>query len=235
MTPSLWIIIPAAGVGSRFGSDFPKQYHTLLDKTVLEQTISRFAGRPNVKGMVIAVSPDDQRVKELALPAGVRLVEGGKERVDSVYAALQSIAGQALDTDLVAVHDAARPCVPGTLLDALFAEAGHAAAGVLPVLPVCETVKQVEQNAVAATMDRSHIFLAQTPQVFPFSLLSRALAYVAENGLAVTDDASAVEALGLRPQVVEGDSRNIKITTAGDLPLAGFFLQQILDEEQPCA
>lgn len=223
---AIWVVIPAAGAGKRFGSAVPKQYQHLLGKTVLEQTLARFAQRTDVHGIVLAVAEQDEWLASLNLPDKVSCVIGGAERADSVRAALAYLQTVAQPQDLVAVHDAARPCIRQSLLNTLFAKARQTRDGVLPVLMARETVKQVEQGRIVSTLDRSRIALAQTPQVFPLALLANALATAGT----VTDDASAVEQAGFSPSVIEGDPANIKITVAQDLALAESSLALLLQE-----
>lgn len=223
---AIWVVIPAAGSGKRFGASTPKQYQPLLGKTVLEQTIQRFADRTDVAGIVLAVSKDDEFIASLSLPANVYVVHGGKERADSVKAALDYLQTLSTDDVLVAVHDAARPCIRHSLLQRLFDKAQLSPSGVLPVLMAKDTIKQVVDGKIIATIDRNTIAMAQTPQVFRLQLLHRALAQAG----AVTDDASAVEQLGLRPEIIEGDVENLKITLAQDLPMAEAWFATILQE-----
>lgn len=224
---AIWLIIPAAGVGKRFGADTPKQYQLLFDKTILEHTLARFTQRDDIAGIVLVVAANDEWLAQCALSPAVHIVHGGKERVDSVKAGLLYLQKIAKDDDLIAVHDAARPCVRQSLLNRLFAQAHNAPHGVLPVQMVKETVKKVLHGKVQATIDRDVIALAQTPQVFPMKLLQEAL----QTSQCVTDESSAVELLGFHPQVIMGDSDNIKITLAQDLPLAENFLRQIIKEQ----
>lgn len=224
----IWLIIPAAGVGQRFGAATPKQYQTLLDKTILEQTLARFAHRADIQQIILVVAKDDIWIKQIPLPANVVLVEGGAERVDSVKAGLHYLSAYAKDDDLVAVHDAARPCVRSDMLDRLFQQAKQQAHGVLPVLMARETVKQVKDGKIIATLDRREIALAQTPQVFFYGLLQQALA----TEVVVTDEASAVEALGLQPCAILGDPDNIKITLPQDMKVAEIALTEILEQER---
>lgn len=228
MKKSVCLIIPAAGVGKRFGASIPKQYQPLLNKTILEQTLARFAQRSDIKTIIIAVATEDTWIKQLQLPDHVILVEGGAERVDSVRNALNTLKPMLGEHDLVAIHDAARPCVRHSLLDRLFDAAQNEAAGVIPVLMAKDTIKQVENGRVVATLNRDTIGAAQTPQVFSFALLQQALSQQQK----FTDEASAVEALGLQPLAVEGDPDNLKITVAQDLKLAELALAEILQEEQ---
>lgn len=223
---ALWVVIPAAGGGKRFGAATPKQYQTLLGKTVLEQTVARFSQRSDVAGIVIPVASDDTLIKSLEMPANVHLVQGGKERSDSVLAALQFLTARVTDDVLVAVHDAARPCIRQSLLNRLFLAAQQSASGVLPVIMAKDTIKEVVNGKIVRTIDRNVIAMAQTPQVFRLPLLHKALLSAGQ----VTDDASAVEQLGLQPDVIEGDVHNLKITLAQDLPIAAAWLAAILQE-----
>lgn len=223
---AIWLIIPAAGSGKRFSIDKPKQYYPLLGKTVLEQTVLRFSQRADIKGIVLAVAEEDAWIQSIHLTEKTHCVIGGAERANSVKAALDYLQDYAKADDLVAVHDAARPCIRQSLLDTLFAQARSESAGILPVMMVKETVKRVRHGRIIDSLNRDEIALAQTPQVFPFSLLQQALA----TQVLVTDDASAVELLGLQPRVIAGDSLNIKITLADDLAIAETNLSRIWQE-----
>lgn len=223
---AVWVVIPAAGVGSRFHSETPKQYHYLsTGLTVLEQTVAAFAKRTDVTGIVISVAKNDPKIHSLRLPEKTVLVEGGSERFLSVKNALAYISEKANPSDLVAVHDAARPCVSQKDIDAVFSAAAKNRAGALLSLPCVNTLKQRSALGKLQTKDRQQFFMALTPQVFSVGLLQQALA--ADNLTAsITDDASAVERLGYAPELVLGDSCNIKITEPSDLALANFYLQQ---------
>lgn len=228
MKRKLWLVIPAAGVGKRFGADTPKQYQKLLGKTILEQTLARFSLRADIEAIIVAVAKQDSWISELSLPKNTVLVTGGLERADSVRQALNYLLSLASEHDLVAVHDAARPCLRQNLLDRLFGKAQQVDTGVIPVLMAKDTIKQVVDGRVLKTLDRNIIAAAQTPQVFTFALLQQALS----QNKSFTDEASAVEALGLQPYAVEGDMDNIKITIAQDLQFAEFALAEIVREEQ---
>lgn len=228
MSKAISLIIPAAGIGKRFGAATPKQYQPLLGKTILEQTLERFSQRRDIHTIVIAAAAADSWIKQLSLPDKVIVVEGGAERVDSVRNALAALKPMLNEQDIVAVHDAARPCVRQSLLNRLFAAAQNETAGVIPVLMAKDTIKQIENGRVVATLNRDVIGAAQTPQVFSFALLQQAL----NQQQVFTDEASAVEALGLQPLALEGDSDNIKITVAQDLKIAERALAEILQEEQ---
>ena len=226
MTQKIWLLIPAAGSGQRFGTKLAKQYQPLLNSTVLEQTLSCFKDREDIAGIVVAISATDTHFQSLNLPSSIVSVIGGKTRLDSVLAALNYLNDIASDSDLVAVHDAARPCVDQSSIDAVFTQAQSAANGCLLALPLVDTLKQAIDYRVMNTPNREEFFCAQTPQVFTVELLTKALHHAKANALAITDDAAAVEALGLKPQLVIGNTKNIKITHTNDLSLAAFYLSQ---------
>lgn len=221
---NIWVVIPAAGSGKRFGSPLAKQYHTLLNSTVIEQTLARFTARDDVAGVVLCVAEGDARAETLVSDK-VFITLGGKERSDSVARGLAFLQTKSKPDDLVAVHDAARPCVRQEDLTNVFEVAKNNSNGALLALPSFNTLKKVSSGAMV-TLDRDHIYQALTPQVFRFELLEEALQYTTENRLAITDDASAVEQLGISPEVVIGHSDNIKITEACDLALAEFYISQ---------
>lgn len=217
------VVIPAAGSGARSGSELPKQYVELGGARVLEHTVRAFLGFVDCLEIVLAV---DERWRDVAHEccAGdprARLVTGGAERQDSIARALASLASPA---PIVLVHDAARPCVSAELVErVVVAVTTHRAA--VPVVPVAETVKRVDADGrIVATIPRTDLRLAQTPQGFERALLERAYAAAADVGLSGTDDASLVEAIGCSVMSVEGDPENVKITVPGDFARAAAIL-----------
>lgn len=231
MSTPLWVIIPSAGKGKRFGSSVPKQYQPLLNTTVLQNTLNRFTSRSDVCGIVLAVASDDEYIKSLPSHPLVHIVQGGKERSDSVLNALNYLHNLVAENTLIAVHDAARPCIRKSSLDRLFEVARSAEAGAIMALAATDTVKLVDMQKIKKTIDRNQIWLAQTPQVFPFKMISTALKMARAKGMLVTDEASAIELMGLSPIVVSGRQDNIKITNTEDLALATFLLTHILEEQ----
>lgn len=224
-----WALIPAAGVGRRFGGKTPKQYLRLADAMVIDHVLGVFVEHAAISGCVVALSPDDGYWPDSRFAAHprVRRAPGGRERSDSVANALALLAGVADDDDWVLVHDAARPCLRAQDLDALLAALPDEPVGALLAVPVHDTVKQTaDGERVQSTLPRASLWRAYTPQAFRLGLLRRALAGAAADNQAVTDDASAVERLGLKPRLIEGGSDNIKITRPEDLPLARFYLEQ---------
>lgn len=227
-TARIWALVPAAGVGKRMSADRPKQYLKLGDTTVLECTLDRLLGSGIYSGIVVAVSEDDAYWGRLSIGRSDRIhrVAGGRERSDSVLSGLDFIASIAARDEWVMVHDAARPCVTsGDLRKLKDAVENHAVGGIL-ALPVHDTLKRVENGRISATVERSRIWRALTPQMFRLGLLRDALTSAAQTGRAVTDEASAVELKGLQPLIVEGRPDNIKITRPEDLPLAAYYLEQ---------
>jgi 2-C-methyl-D-erythritol 4-phosphate cytidylyltransferase len=209
------------------GSTTPKQYLELHGRAVLHHTVARLAAQPGLRGIVIAVDAADERFDALAaeLPGPVQRVTGGAERADSVLAALDHLAGHAAADDWVLVHDAARPCLRAEDLEHLLATLAEEPVGGLLGIPVVDTVKHADgAGVVDATVDRSGLWRALTPQMFRLGPLRTALGDALAAGVAVTDEASAVEWAGHRPRMVEGSADNVKITRPEDLALAALYL-----------
>ncbi len=230
---AFWAVIPAAGVGKRMGAHIPKQYLPLAGKTVLEQTLDVFVLHPDISGIILAVTENDpywqeisSRYQELAKP--VLQVAGGRERCFSVLNALTELQIHIDSDNWVLVHDAARPCLLKSDIDSLIKQLAHTEQGGLLGLPMADTVKRCNaDNEVLQTVDRSELWRALTPQMFPLGLLKIALEQAIQNNALVTDEASAIELQGLKPLMVEGQPGNIKITHPADLQLAEqFFLHQ---------
>lgn len=239
-----WAIIPAAGVGKRMGSNIPKQYLPLAGKTVLEQTLSVFIHHPKITGIVVAVTQGDPYWQDIferyhhdlsntAEPVKTILTApGGDERCYSVLNALLELDSQRnnyaiKDNDWVLVHDAARPCLKSIDIDHLIEQLHDTLHGGLLGLPMADTVKRCDsEQQVIETIDRSELWRALTPQMFPLKLLKDALEQAIKNKQLVTDEASAIELRGLKPRMVEGTASNIKITHPGDLQLAELFFSE---------
>jgi 2-C-methyl-D-erythritol 4-phosphate cytidylyltransferase len=219
--------VPAAGVGKRMGAECPKQYLEILGKPVLQRTLERLLAVSRLSGIVVALGPEDPYwpLLDCASTPRIRVCAGGRERADSVYAALSSLAPEASPDDWVLVHDAARLCVTVADIDHLIELVQHHPVGGILALPVSDTLKHVEGADIRATLDRSRVWRALTPQMFRLGALQQALAEAANKGLTVTDEASALELQGFCPMVVEGRPDNIKITRPEDLALAAFFLE----------
>lgn len=229
-SPQYVALIPAAGVGARMQADGPKQYLPIAGKAMLAHTIAAFGGSAHIAHTFVVVSADDGQIDGVAT-ASPRLSVlrcGGATRMDSILGGLEAMAGAVTDDDWVLVHDAARPGLTAALIEQLIVAVGSHAVGGLLALPVVDTVKQ---SAGAAhhgvhTVPRDGLWLAQTPQMFRFGLLRRALlaARASVAAAAITDDASAIEALGLTPLLVEGHPRNFKVTLPRDIEIAAMYL-----------
>jgi 2-C-methyl-D-erythritol 4-phosphate cytidylyltransferase len=226
-----WGVIPAAGAGRRFGGVVPKQYLELNGRRVIEHSIGALLGHPSICGCMVALSPEDEWWPQThyAEHPSVERVAGGAERSDSVASALEVLGAKASAEDWVLVHDAARPCLTRADLDQLIAALDEESVGALLAVPVHDTVKTAaghEPARVEQTLPRHRLWRAFTPQAFLLGQLQAALRHCRTHGVAITDDASAIEHLGLQPRLIEGRADNIKITRPEDLPLAQFFLDQ---------
>lgn len=219
--PPFWVVIPAAGIGSRMRADRPKQYLQLAGRTILEHTLDCFLDHPRLKGLVLSLAADDPYWPALPCATDPRIqrVEGGAERADSVLAGLLCLVELGAQAgDWVLVHDAARPNLARSDLDRLLAELDDDPVGGLLAVPARDTLKRIGADGrVAETVDRSLIWQAYTPQMFRFAALHRALADALVAGVAVTDEASALEWAGQAPKLVEGRADNLKITRPEDL------------------
>ena len=226
-----WILVPAAGSGSRLGGPVPKQYLSLAGRPVIHHTLERLL-RSDALGLVVVLAAGDTRWSQSNPPADPRLLTatGGAERIDSVRAGLQRLADRAMADDFVLVHDAVRPCITRADLRALLAAADHPGGAVLAA-PVADTLKRVSGGVVVATESRDGLWAAQTPQLFRYQMLCAALAGAAGRDPPTTDEAAAAEAAGHRPRVVAGRRDNIKITWPGDLALAEAILARQAEEE----
>ncbi len=226
--PRYFALIPAAGSGSRMGETLPKQYLTLARRPLLAQAIERFCAHPRIEAVFVALAPGDERFAQHDWShCGDKLKPiycGGEQRAGTVRNALSAVASQFSDQDWVLVHDAARPCLSAPMIDRLIdAVAEHDAGGLL-ALPLTDTLKMSDaESRVTHTLPRDGLWQAQTPQMFRLGLLARALLDAPLDQL--TDEASAVERLGMRPLLVAGDVRNLKVTYAQDLALAENMLE----------
>lgn len=220
-------LVPAAGIGSRVGAALPKQYLRLGRQTMLEHSVDALRAAPWIDRVVVVVAPEDTRASALlADRSRVQVLrEGGASRADTVLAGLRAMRREgARNDDWVLVHDAARPGLEPAMLERLRSCLGASPVGGLLAVPVGETVKQTGEDpeAVAVTLDRDRLWVAQTPQMFRFGMLLEALA---AHPL-VTDEAAAIERAGHAPRLVEGGRSNFKVTTAEDIELMRSLLEQ---------
>ena len=232
-----WVIIPAAGIGSRMNCSFPKQYLALNGRPLIEYCLQRFLALPWVKSIVVAVNKDDQRWSKLALSSHpkIKTIIGGDERVDTVSNAINSIAGLLDDDDIIMVHDAARPCITETDLYLLYDALNVSESGAVLADKLSDTIKRDDGNqSIFKTESREGLWRALTPQAFPKDILIDALRAVKNEGVSgITDEASAVEYMGFSPRLVQGRSDNIKVTKSGDIALASLILDAIKLSEKP--
>lgn len=224
-----WAVVPAAGSGSRMGAELPKQYLVLGDRTVLEHTLDALLACTGLSGIVVVVAAGDTRWAAIAERYRDRPLlseTGGAERCHSVLNGLRRLAGQAGPGDRVLVHDAARPCLNAHDVTRLVGAVGDDDNGGLLGVPVADTMKRVDDELrITRTVERSGLWHALTPQLFRIDLLEAALVRAMEAGVAVTDEASAMEHAGYAPRMVQGSRDNIKITLPADLALAEFYLR----------
>lgn len=234
-----WCVIPAAGRGARLGAALPKQYLALANQPLIAHTLQRLAALPQVRGLMVALAADDAHWKSRVAPliahdalcAGkpVLVATGGAERADSVLAALQALPHEVAADDFVLVHDAARPCMRGADVARLVERAGQQGDGGLLGAPLRDTLKRADgEGRSIATESRDARWRAFTPQMFRRGQLTQALVDARDAGVAITDEAMAMERAGFHPLLVEGAEDNIKITTPADLALAEFLLPRTL-------
>ena len=217
--PTAAAIVLAAGAGRRLGADEPKAFLSIGGRPILAVAVAAAAASSAVDQVVVTV-PEGYEDRAIGCVEGLEIpctvVRGGESRQASVRAALAAIPD---GIELIAVHDAARPFAPPDLFTSVLAAVGDGD-GAIPVLPVADTVKRVDDGFVTATLPRERLALAQTPQAFRASALRDAHDRAAASGLEVTDDAQALEAAGSRVRAIPGDQMNVKITTMFDLAMA---------------
>ncbi len=227
-TGAIWAVLPAAGRGSRFGGDIPKQYLQAGGQALIAHALDALLAHPRVVGAVVALADNDPHWPGWTTRNGKPVLRctGGSERADSVLAALRVVPAEGADDPLVLVHDAARPNLQRVDIDRLICAAEAGADGAILAAPVRDTLKRADADAcIAATEPRAGLWRAMTPQAFRLSVLIAALECVRAEGIVVTDEAMAMERSGARPRLVEGREDNLKVTTPADLILADTLLR----------
>lgn len=223
--PRHFALLPAAGVGARMGADHPKQYLDIHGRPMIWHAIHAFDSHAAIDRVYVVISPEDGWWDGYDWSGFSRLTvlrRGGATRAESVLNGLQAMAADVATDDWVLVHDAARPCLSRRLLDKLLSAVDGDPVGGILAAPVADTLKREgEGGRIRETVSREKLWGAQTPQMFHHGLLTRALQ---QAGTAVTDEASAVEALGLSPRLVESDLTNLKVTYPRDLEVAAWLL-----------
>lgn len=228
-----YAMIPAAGSGSRMGGSIEKQYMPLNSVPMIAHAMMVLAREPRLSKIFVVLSPTDKRWNNYAWQGWEERIEvlrcGGATRAETVLNGLEAMSGVCAADDWVLVHDAARPCLPDDMLAKLLDEVADDPVGGLLAVPVADTLKRAAADTVSgtrseATVPRAGLWQAQTPQMFRHGKLVEALRAA---GRDMTDEASAIEQLGLQPRLVESDSRNLKVTYPQDLELAGLILGKL--------
>lgn len=222
MSEKYWAIIAAAGIGSRMGANFPKQYLKIGNKTILEHTLTPFLTHAHISKVIISLHRDDQYWQGLSINPKERFhtVVGGETRAHSVWEGLKYLKDYASSSDWVIVHDAVRPLITHSDINLLMKELSQHPVGGIFGLPVTETLKIVQDMKIKQTYPRESVWQAQTPQMFRYEILHKAVENALMLDIPITDEASAIEQLGYCPMMIPGTARNIKITTESDLLLA---------------
>jgi 2-C-methyl-D-erythritol 4-phosphate cytidylyltransferase len=223
---SVWAILAAAGSGERLGLDRPKAFAPLNDRPLVAEPLERLDASEWVEGIVIAAPPEWEEpcilvAEELAAGKVAKAVTGGETRSESVRAALAEVPE---DATVVLVHDAARPLITNEVIERVITALGDGWDGAVPVLPVADTIKRIDGDLVAETIDRKGLVTAQTPQAFVAPTLRDAFSTLQQTVTKSTDCASIVESNGGRVRAVEGDPRLLKVTTPADLALVASWL-----------
>ncbi|NYZ63782.1 2-C-methyl-D-erythritol 4-phosphate cytidylyltransferase [Luteimonas deserti] len=224
-----WAIVPAAGRGTRFGGDVPKQYLEVAGRSVLAHTLDALASHSGITGLVLVLeegaAPESAFRADGTLGRPCLITAGGASRADSVLAGLAALPDSVRADEFVLVHDAARPNLAHADLDALLERGRADPVGAILAAPVRDTLKRAgDDGGIDGTEPRERLWRALTPQLFRRLQLTRALEAAAAAGVAVTDEAMAMERLGARPLLVEGADDNFKITTPADLARFAFEL-----------
>ena len=229
----IYAIVPAAGVGSRMKADLPKQYLKLSGQTILECTVLKLLSHQLIDKVIVAVSQSDPYFATLSIakhPNVIR-VDGGNERADSVLSGLEYLISEN-DKSWALVHDAARPCVSIEDIDRLIFEVFESGRGGILAAPVRDTMKRGNgHHCIKETVERSDLWHALTPQMFPAKQLKDSLFKAMQAGVNITDEASAMEWSGYLPKLVLGRMDNLKVTQPEDLALAEYYLSKEIKEQ----
>jgi len=226
-----WVVIPAAGVGSRMGVDKPKQYISINNKTIIEHTIDCFIDREEIEKIVIAISKEDEFWPTLAISNHDKIVTapGGEERYQSVLNSLQALSGKTENNDWVMVHDAARPCLNQSAIDRLIIELRTHDVGGILAMPCRDTMKRAnDAGEIDKTVERDSLWHAQTPQMFKYGMLLSAIEDALKNKTVVTDESMAIERMGFKPMLVPGHQENMKLTHKDDLEPLKAYLDRMI-------
>ncbi len=240
MIRGVWVVVPAAGRGTRFGSETPKQYLDVAGRPLLAHTLQALFAHPQVSGAVVVVGENDGDWAACDLLVDgkfdgkpVLAAVGGATRAASVLNGVNALPGDVRADDFVLVHDAARPNLGLDDVQKLLDRGREDMVGAILAAPVRDTLKRAgDDGGIDATESRSRLWRAFTPQMFRRLQLTKALEDAGKAGIEVTDEAMAMERLGLRPLLVEGSEDNFKITTPADLARFKFILSQKQDSQR---
>ncbi|MXP56713.1 2-C-methyl-D-erythritol 4-phosphate cytidylyltransferase [Pantoea sp. Mhis] len=224
-------LVPAAGIGNRMQSIFPKQYLTVGKYTLLEHSITRLFSHPKIKKAVVVLSKDDVWFDKLAIAKDSRIlrVTGRSTRAESVLIGLKMME----KCEWVLVHDGVRPCVHLDDLTRLLAIRSYNKIGAILAIPIHDTIKRSNpnQNTISHTIAREDLWQALTPQLFRYDLLKKCLTQALNEGAKITDEAAAIEYCGYNPILINSHRDNIKVTEPEDLAIANFYLNRFQSEE----
>ena len=227
--PGIWVVVPAAGRGTRFGSPLPKQYLQVAGQPLIAHTLAALLSHPMVDGALVAISTNDADWPGWTAfqEKPVLTCVGGDTRAQSVLAALEALPAVVKADDFVLVHDAARPNLRGEDLQQLLGRGRADPVGAILAAPVRDTLKRAgDDGGIDGSEPRQHLWRAMTPQLFRRFQLTRALQEAGKAGVEVTDESMAMELQGLRPLLIEGNEDNLKVTTPADLARFQFILSQ---------
>lgn len=226
--PDIHALIPAAGSGSRMGSEIPKQYQGLAGRPLISYAVDALCAHVQITQVFVVLAPDDSQFRQFDWSRYEGRLSplycGGATRAASVLNGLMAMSDAVESDDWVMVHDAARPCLTQRLIEHLIAELSDDNVGGLLAVPVADTLKRADENKRAVgTQSRDHLWQAQTPQMFRYRLLLEAMRRAIRGN--VTDEASAIEQMGLKPRLVMGSPGNLKVTWPDDLNFAEISLK----------
>ncbi len=227
--PGVWVVVPAAGRGTRFGSPLPKQYLQVAGQPLIAHTLAALLSHPLVEGALVAISANDADWPGWTAfqEKPVLTCVGGDTRAQSVLAALEALPAAVRADDFVLVHDAARPNLRSEDLQQLLERGRADPVGAILAAPVRDTLKRAgDDGGIDGTEPRQHLWRAMTPQLFRRFQLTRALQEAGKADVEVTDESMAMELQGLRPLLIEGNEDNLKVTTPADLARFEYILSQ---------
>lgn len=222
---NIYALIVAAGKGSRFGGQIAKQYLKIGDDTILQSSVKVLAKSNDINACTLVIAGDDTIAKTLNFALPCQFVLGGNERFESVVNGVFHIAKTAHNDDLILIHDGARPCLNPSDLQKVIDVAKNEPNGAILGVPVADTLKLVKNGQIIQTADRTHLWHAQTPQIFRLGKLLQVIEFVKQNNLIITDEAQGFDLLNLPVAMVQGSSSNLKLTHPSDLPLIEFLLK----------